>query len=433
MLYAAAAKIGGHDGLLPFGTAGMNYTTKTAYLPMRSLSAFLGSLIPALAYSTLSNLGVSTAASLLGACLVLFDNALVIQSRFINLDSILVFTTALAGWTWSKWNSVRYTPFTLKWWNSLRLLGFAVGILVSVKFTGLYSYICVLIASLVEVWELVTNPSIPLTTTLKHTRARIQYLVIMPVCMYLFFYYLHFNMLVNSSNLAKLMTPEFQAGLNGGEISDTYADVGYGSIVAIRHEGTAGGYIHSHPYFYPSGSLQQQMTIYPFRDENSYFQIKRTYIFNNQTPELRKEEAGFVGISSGDSIRLLHVQTRVNLHSHDMRMSWNEDKDFNEVTGYAQASTEIGDANDHWVIEVVDSATTKTRGLVKKDVKAIRTLFRLRHEITGCYLMSKNFKLPKWGFAQQEVSCSKKGRYDLTVWRVEYTTHEKCEFLADFS
>jgi hypothetical protein len=37
-------------------------------------------------------------------------------------------------------------------------------------------------------------------------------------------------------------------------MADTYADVAIGSKVTLRHWNTQGGYLHSHPHNYPTGS-----------------------------------------------------------------------------------------------------------------------------------------------------------------------------------
>jgi dolichyl-phosphate-mannose--protein O-mannosyl transferase len=56
------------------------------------------------------------------------------------------------------------------------------------------------------------------------------------------------------------------------------------------------------------------------------------------------------------------------------------------------------DMNNDWEVEIVDSDP-----LSRTALKALRSKFRLRHVVTGCYLISKNLKLPKWGFGQKEV------------------------------
>jgi dolichyl-phosphate-mannose-protein mannosyltransferase len=63
-----------------------------------------------------------------------------------------------------------------------------------------------------------------------------------------------------------------------------------------------------------------------------------------------------------------------------------------------------GDANDDFIVEI----TPRTRGRRDKQarhrLKTLRSEFRLRHALSGCYLFSHKVKLPEWGFEQQEVS-----------------------------
>jgi dolichyl-phosphate-mannose-protein mannosyltransferase len=78
------------------------------------------------------------------------------------------------------------------------------------------------------------------------------------------------------------------------------------------------------------------------------------------------------------------------------------------VTAYG-SETVIGDANDHWIVEI-EGAQSESEPLI-----AMKSVFRLKHAITGCYLLSRNAKLPDWAFKQQEVTCSSKGRHALTL------------------
>lgn len=58
--------------------------------------------------------------------------------------------------------------------------------------------------------------------------------------------------------------------------------------------------------------------------------------------------------------------------------------------------------NNDWEVEIVDYDHSDP--LSRTALKALKSKFRLRHVVTGCYLISKNLKLPKWGFGQKEVS-----------------------------
>lgn len=113
---------------------------------------------------------------------------------------------------------------------------------------------------------------------------------------------------------------------------------------------------------------------------------------------------GFERLQDKSTIRLEHVATSKRLHSHDQRTGWNDDKEFNEVTAYGTPEFN-GDANDHWIVEVQKG----------DELKVMSSRVRFKHPQTGCYLTSREFKLPKWGFGQQEVTCSSKARFDLTM------------------
>ena len=63
------------------------------------------------------------------------------------------------------------------------------------------------------------------------------------------------------------MSSEFQATLNSKGMQAVPADVAFGSRVSLRHWNTQGGYLHSHAHMYPAGSKQQQITLYPHKDE----------------------------------------------------------------------------------------------------------------------------------------------------------------------
>ncbi len=71
----------------------------------------------------------------------------------------------------------------------------------------------------------------------------------------------------------------------------------------------------------------------------------------------------------------------------------------------ADGSRFAGDANDDFIVEV----QRKIRGRkwdrqAKHRLRTLRSEFRLRHALSGCYLFSHKVKLPEWGFEQQEVA-----------------------------
>lgn len=235
---------------------------------------------------------------------------------------------------------------------------------------------------------------------------------------------IHFICLVNPGEGDGFMSSEFQATLNSKGIQDVPADVMFGSRVRIRHHNTHGGYLHSHDLMYPTGSTQQQITLYPHKDENNI------WLLENQTqPE--GLDGPITGINAWDTmeptkiedgmiIRLYHQATHRRLHSHDVRPPVSEEEWQNEVSAYGYEGFE-GDANDLFKIEIVKSLCDTSAA--KTHVRTIETKFRLLHIMTACFLFSHTVKLPSWASEQQEVTCAKQGTLPNSIWYVEYNSH----------
>lgn len=79
-------------------------------------------------------------------------------------------------------------------------------------------------------------------------------------------------------------------------------------------------------------------------------------------------------------------------------------------------------SNDIFVVELHHSPSRRAR----QNLLALRSHFRLRHLLTGCYLFSHKIKLPDWGFEQQEVTCNKNPTLANSLWYIETNTHYLC-------
>lgn len=150
------------------------------------------------------------------------------------------------------------------------------------------------------------------------------------------------------------------------------------------------------------------MTCYHHKDTNNDWIVK----FTREEEKRSIDDETIHFLKHNDTIRLVHEQTGRNLHSHPLaapvtKIGW-------EVSGYGNET--IGDANDYWVVEIVDDILDS-----KPDrVHSLTTRFRLRHQLLNCYLRSHNVILPEWGFKQAEVMCDKYRGTDLhNVWNIE--------------
>jgi len=83
-------------------------------------------------------------------------------------------------------------------------------------------------------------------------------------------------------------------------------------------------------------------------------------------------------------------------------------------------------SNDIFVVELANGQDRKSR----KALRSLRSHFRLRHHLTGCYLFSHKVKLPEWGFEQQEVTCNKNPTIDNALWYIETNEHPRREFFV---
>ncbi|KAI0244810.1 hypothetical protein L0F63_001926 [Massospora cicadina] len=206
------------------------------------------------------------------------------------------------------------------------------------------------------------------------------------------------------------MSAEFQKTLRGNGLVDAKQDVIYGSKLRINHVATNGGYLHSHDHAYPEGSKQQQVTLYPFRDENNFWIIEKG--LGNNT-----EVAGNEYVMNQDIVRLRHVVTQKRLHSHNLRPMFSDKEYINEVSGYAWP-----DSNDNFRLDILRGDGRNPNSANR--LMAIYTRFRLIHVNTGCVLYSRPEKLPDWGFKQQQVFCIRDGMRPRSEWVIETNLNE---------
>lgn len=359
------------------------------------------------------------------------ENGLLTQARLILLDSPLVAATAFTALAFSCFtNQHEVGPskaFSATWWFWLAMSGLGLGITASIKWVGLFTIAWVGALTLVQLWVLLGDTkNVTLRLWAKHVMARVFCLIVIPVTFYMAMFAIHFLCLSNPGEGDGFMSSEFQATLNSKGMKDVAADVLLGSRVSIRHVNTQGGYLHSHALMYPTGSKQQQITLYPHKDENNIWLVE------NQTQPLDINGLPINGtqawnnlselpyLKDGTTIRLYHQPTHRRLHSHDVRPPISEAEWQNEVSAYGYEGFD-GDANDFFRVEIVKK---KSKGAVAKErVRTIETQFRLIHVMTGCALFSHKVKLPDWASEQQEVTCARQGSMPNSLWYVEHNEH----------
>ncbi|EEC20053.1 mannosyltransferase 1, putative, partial [Ixodes scapularis] len=406
MLIGLSGKLTGYNGTFAFGKPGDKYEDHN-YAGMRIFCALLGSMVSPFSFVIVWELSRSLTAATAMKNAVLSDVGLVTLSQYILLDPILMFFIVGAFMSIVDWHLCPFRPFSRIWWTWLVISGMFLSCAISVKFVGLFVVLLVGLYTAHDLWVHLGNLEQSLAQVAKHFASRALCLILLPVCLYMFYFYIHLQVLYkrSSGNL-------FVSGAGGeafcqqGALPDTLArvplHVAYGAQLTLKNHRTGGAYLHSHWHLYPEGlgARQQQVTTYSHKDDNNQWIIKKY----DQQPDLRNKTVDLV--RSGDIIRLEHVTTKNCTPQGAAPVT----KSTTNTPCLSQNGT--GDANDVWRIEVVGGAPGEV-------IQTVTTKFKLIHYLTGCALHSHNKQLPKWGYEQMEVSCNPNVRDKNTLWNVE--------------
>jgi len=345
------------------------------------------------------------------ALMVLLDVGWLVISRFILLDSMLLFFTFATVFCMTKFHNQQYQSFSLDWWLWLSMTGLSIGCVTSVKWVGLFVTALVGLYTIEDLWEKFGDLKMSVRDQARHWGARVACLIVLPMLVYMASFKLHFLILNHSGPGDAQMSSLFQANLVGNNFATAPLEVAIGSRVTVKNFGYGGGLLHSHVQTYPVGSSQQQITCYHYKDENNDW-----ILLPRWDEPIYDPEGPIRFLQDGDVIRLSHVSTTRNLHSHPVPAPVT--KLNHEVSCYGNST--IGDNHDYWVVEVVDDIKLGNKDKVRR-IHALTTRLRFRHHILGCYLRAANAILPQWGFKQVEVSCDRENNPGdtHTYWNIE--------------
>lgn len=408
LLIAAVGYVIGYDGKFKFDSIGDSYITNNVpYISYRAFLAIQGVVTIPVMFLTMKTLGFSVAACLLSSVLVCFDNAHVSEARLILLDATLILSIALTMFCYSKFSTYRKQPFGKKWWVWLTATGISLSCVISTKYVGLFTYLTIGIAVIHELWILLDyKRGLSNTELAKHFSARLWSLIILPFIIYLYWFYVHFQILSISGPGDSFMSQDFQETLHESASSAVSDSVNFYDVVTIKHRDTD-AFLHSHLHQYPlryesgriSSNLQQVTCVSNSEDEiardpNNHWEI---------IPD--RENIGLgVDVYTNDVVRFRHVGTGGYLLAHDVASplkSTNEE--FTIVYG-EDAATRYNETLFNLRLGERGSSSNK-RKLIKTKVTPIKVV----HADTVVAMWTHNDELlPDWAFGQQEVSGNKK-------------------------
>ncbi|KAL2128939.1 hypothetical protein VTI74DRAFT_8463 [Chaetomium olivicolor] len=414
LLFAFMGWLVGYDGHFHFDNIGDSYiVNKVPYVAFRSLPAILGALTVSVVYLIMWESGYSLPACIVAAGLVLLDNAHIGQTRLILLDATLVFAMACSLLFYIKFYKLRHEPFSRKWWKWLILTGFALSCDISTKYVGLFAFITIGSAVVIDLWDLldIKRPGGALSLRLfgKHFAARAFGLIVMPFLFYLFWFQVHFSILTRSGPGDDFMTPEFQETLSDNVMLANAVTIDYYDTITIKHKETK-AYLHSHPDRYPLryddgrvSSQGQQVTGYPFNDTNNYWQILPAG--PAEEPALGRH------VKNHDLVRLRHLVTDTILLSHDVASPYYPTNQEFTTVSIAEA---YGDRAADTLFEV-----RIEHGKPGQEFKSVSSHFKLIHNPSKVAMWTHTTPLPEWGHKQQEINGNKQIAPSSNVWLVE--------------
>lgn len=425
MLIALTEWLAGFDGQFDFDSNNA-YPDSVNYTRIRQLNAVFGALCSPVAYFTCLNMKFSIWTTYLITLMVTLEHSFIVLSKFILLDSMLLFFTMTTFGCMVKLYTLRGKSFTRTWSLWMLLTGVSIGCVCSVKWVGLFITIVVGLFTISELYEMHCKGE---KKKLKHWLIRIIDLIIIPFLIYLFCFKIHFTLLYKSGTGDGSTNTLFQINLENNKIENGPRDIVFGSNVTIRSHGLSPNLLHSHVQSYPEGSQQKQVTGYGFADTNNMWEIK----FPRESYPKPANNGRPIKLTDKAVIRLGHINTACNLHSHEI--SSHVSRGNFEVSGYG--SEVVGDSKDNWVIEIVEQLGSSNPNFPKEDsdvVHPVSTFFRLRHQDLGCYLTSTGFSYPAWGFKQSEIVCkySWSHRDKSTWWNVEEHWNENLQISPDY-
>ncbi|KAJ9576808.1 hypothetical protein L9F63_006582 [Diploptera punctata] len=408
MLIALSGYLTGYDGQFPFEKPGDKYENVN-YVGMRMFCTFLGACIVPFGFIIVWELTRSLKAATFSSMFILCDVGILTLTQYILLDPILLFFVTGSVMGMVKVHLCRNRAFSSSWWFWLIFTGVMLACAISVKFVGLFVVILVGIHTVADLWDVLGDLSKPVRYNFVNISLQEQCLIhsvsfCQLSCM-LFFFYIHLLVLSKSGNGDGFYSSAFQSQLEGNSLYNASMprEVAYGAAITLKNHRTGGGYLHSHWHLYPEGvgARQQQITTYTHKDDNNLFLIKK---YNSESSEDDEVEI----VKNGDLVRLEHVTTRRNIHSHK-EMAPISKKHY-QVTGYGENGT--GDANDVWKVVIVAGKDNEVVTTVSSKLKFI-------HYLQHCVLTSSGKQLPKWAYEQQEVSCNSNMRDKNALWNVE--------------
>ncbi|XP_045107326.1 protein O-mannosyl-transferase 2-like [Portunus trituberculatus] len=421
MAVAGLAWLAGYDGAFEF-KVGTLYPEGVNFVAMRSMMALFGASLVPLTFLIVWEVSSCLPAACLAALCVLCDTFMHRLNTLLLLDPLLLSALLASVFGSFKFHAHRHRAWSRAWWGWMTYTAFCLGVVVSIKYVGVFTVGVVGVQTAYHLVSLAFNPRRPLWVVLPHTAVRAVVFVSVSSVVYLSSFLLHFLLLTKASvNGGGLCHTEFYASFEGNEYEKaTFPEhVHYGANITIQNSRPLCGYLESWYDLFPASVTApcQQVTSATVRDDELLmWTIKKV----NLTEGSVLDGAGdgeAVLVRSGDHVMLTHAATGRSLRSHGHRAPVTRRQ--LQVCGYGDDG--VGGPFETWQLLVVGAP-------VGTPLSAVRHSFLLRHYKMECYLRANEMvKLPEeWAFnGAKEVTCTRNKDETGLHWHVNWNNSPK--------
>jgi len=247
LFFALIGYLANYSGYFKFDYVGQSYIEDGAvvapYVAYRVVNAILGTLIVPLIFNSLKELNCFAITCAFGSLLFALDNAQVCQTRFIFLDTLLLLSISATLYSYIRYYKCEIThgkSFTREWYIWLIQTGIYLSCAISCKYVGVMTYATIGIAVCYNLWQLFCqSKSTSLRLFMRYFIQKLNYLVMLPFLLYLFWFWIHFQILIYDSEESEFLSEAFQDSLIPNKAFLDHHDqfnVRFFDKITIRHD-----------------------------------------------------------------------------------------------------------------------------------------------------------------------------------------------------
>ncbi|XP_076066975.1 protein O-mannosyl-transferase 2-like [Oratosquilla oratoria] len=422
MLIAGTFKLTGYNATFDFGVS-RKYPDFFNYVAVRSMIAVLGALLVPMSFLIVWEVSASLGSAVMAGLCVLCDTFIHRLNTLILLDPFLLLAILTSVYGVYKFHNQSQREWSRAWWGWLTFTGVQLGLVMSIKYVGVFTVLYVGIHTAFQLFTIVTNKERPLWHVIPHTLARALCLIVVPVAVYFSTVVIHFMILTEGSPGSGGYYPtKFFMGLNNTEYDNTTFPpyIHYGANITVQNSRPMIGYLESWYDLFPReySAPCQQVTTSTLKDPEALtWKIKKIDVgngafFNDEAPEVPPTL-----VRSGDFVVLTHVETGRSLRGHGYRAPIT--KRHFQVCGYGDNGT--AGPFELWQV-LIPGAEEGTL------LEPFTMDFELKNEKMKCYLKgNEKVTLPKeWAFdGAKEVTCTRNVGTPGSLWHINWHNSPK--------